>query len=150
MAGFSITSANAIIVLTIPNLYTTPQQLIGFSADDIYDIDQQQAAETMMGADGRLSAGYVFAEKKQRFNFSPGSPSVSIFETLKTAENQIREKYWIAGLTTLTSVGVKYKMVNGVMSVYSPMPQAGRVLKTRVFEITWERIEPSPASATAY
>ena len=150
MAGFTITSANAVIVLTIPNLYTTPQQLIGFAADDIYDIDQQQAAETMMGADGHLSAGFVFAEKKQRFSFSPGSPSVQIFEALKTAEGAIREKYWINGLTTLTSVGTKYNMVNGVMSVYSPMPNAGRVLKTRVFEITWEHVFPSPASATAY
>ncbi|MGA1801484.1 phage tail fiber protein [Rhizobium sp. HT1-10] len=63
----SITSANAIITLTIPGLFNTPVQLQGFSADNIYESEVQEIAETSMGVDGKLSAGYVFNPINQTF-----------------------------------------------------------------------------------
>ena len=40
----SITSANAVLFLGITDLFSTPQQLQQFAADDIYGIDAMQTA----------------------------------------------------------------------------------------------------------
>ena len=37
----TLTSANADITLAIPGIFTSPQQILGFSADNIYEIINQ-------------------------------------------------------------------------------------------------------------
>jgi hypothetical protein len=64
MAG-SITAANAIFQLYIPAVFSAPQQLQGFAADDIFDTENQELVQTQMGVDGLLSGGFVFIETKQ-------------------------------------------------------------------------------------
>ena len=56
----SITSANAIFLLSISGLYSVPQQLQGFAADDIFDVSGVSPGEVMMGVDGKLSGGFVY------------------------------------------------------------------------------------------
>ena len=50
----TLTAANSVILLTIPSLFPVAQQLQGFSAEDVFDTDQLDTAETMMGVDGKL------------------------------------------------------------------------------------------------
>ena len=61
MAG-TITGSSAIVMLSIPGLFTQPQQLQGFDMDDVFDTDQIASVETKMGVDGRLSGGFVALE----------------------------------------------------------------------------------------
>ena len=56
MAG-TITGASAVIMLSVPGLFSTPQQLQGFATDDIFDTAAIASAETLMGVDGNLSGG---------------------------------------------------------------------------------------------
>ena len=149
MAG-SITSVNAVLMLTVPGVYSTPQQLQNFSADDIYDFDQQAVAQTEMGVDGQLAGGLVFTEKKQKIYLMADSASILIFEGWKQAQDTLRDVYIATMTTTLTSVSRKYTQSGGFLTMYSPAPNAKRVLQQRVFEITWESVVAAPTSATAF
>ena len=81
----SITSANAIIMLTIPDLFPAPQQLQGFAADDVYGVNDLKSAEVLMGVDGKLSGGFVFVPIEWSISFQADSPSLDIFDQWWTA-----------------------------------------------------------------
>ena len=55
----TITSANAQVMLNVPGVFPTPVQLAGFAADDAFTQDAYDVAETRMGVDGVLSAGFT-------------------------------------------------------------------------------------------
>lgn len=140
----SITSANAVLLLSITDLFSTPQQLQQFAADDIYDIDAQQTAETAMGVDGYLAAGFVWSEVKQKITLQADSPSNVIFEQWNEAQKAVQDIYRANGSVTLKSVNRKYTMINGVLTSYPPASSGKRVLQARTYEITWQRINPAP------
>ena len=55
----TITAANSVLLLSVASLFDVPQRIQGFSADNITNTDNLNNAETLMGVDGRLSAGWV-------------------------------------------------------------------------------------------
>lgn len=139
----SITSANAVLVISVANLFPTPVQLQQFAADDIYTIDPLPAAEVVMGVDGRLSAGFVYAPVVQGISLQADSASNVLFDTWWAAERQARDKFFATGTITLTSIGRKYAMTQGALTTYPAIPDGARVLRPRKFHITWESIIPA-------
>jgi len=139
----SITSANAVLLLGIADIYSTPQQLQQFAADDIYGITALQAAETAMGVDGYLAAGFVWSPVVQKITLQADSPSNVIFETWYEFQKTAQDIYRASGSVTLKSVNRKYSMTNGVLTNYAPAPDGKKVLQARTYEITWERINPA-------
>lgn len=144
----SITSANAVLLLSVPPLFSAPQQLQGFSTDDITDVDPIQAVEAMMGVDGVLSGGFVYAEIKQKITLQADSPSNQIFETWWKSQRMITDVYFATATLLLPSVNKKYAFNNGLLSIYPPVPSAKRVLQPRTYEITWESVTPSANAST--
>lgn len=142
----SITSANAVFMLSIPSLYVVPQQLQGFSADDIFSTDPLESAEVSMGVDGHLAAGFVYVPIKQNIMLMADSASNDIFDNWWTAQQQIKDLYFANALVTLTSISKKYTMTRGVLTTFPPLPDAGKTLKMRRFGITWESVAPSLAA----
>ena len=61
----TITSANVVFTLSVPLLLPVPQRIQGFAVDDIFDMDDVDATDTMMGVDGILSGGMIYAPKMQ-------------------------------------------------------------------------------------
>jgi hypothetical protein len=145
----SITSANAVLTIAIPNLFNSPQQLIGFAADDVYTTDVQPASEVLMGVDGILSAGYVFAPVIQHYALQADSPSVLLFETWYTSEQGIADVYFANGEIVLPAINRKWTMQVGALRDYPPMPDAQRTLRPRRFTIVWQRIVPQPILVSA-
>ncbi len=139
----SITSANSIVMISIASVYTTPQQLQGFAADDIFSTDTMEIAETMMGVDGRLSAGYVFVPVKWSISLQADSPSNAIFDNWRAAQVSAGDVYFASATVNLPSLGKTYDLVNGVLTSYPPIPDAGKTLKPRKFGLTWESVTPA-------
>ena len=54
-----ITSANAKLILTCEELYPSGVELQMFSTNQAWNADALQVAETRMGVDGHMAAGYV-------------------------------------------------------------------------------------------
>lgn len=55
----TITSANAILILTVEELYPSGVQIEKFASDDAFSSDNVTIAEVRMGVDGQLAAGYT-------------------------------------------------------------------------------------------
>lgn len=140
----SLTAANSTILLGITNLFSTPQQLYGFAADDIFDVDQVKRAETLMGVDGILSGGFAWEEVKQTFSLQADSPSCSIFDQWQQAEIAISDVYPAFATVILPGISTKFSCTNGFLLTASPMPKAKTLLQPRQFVISWNNVSPAP------
>lgn len=140
MANATLTVANSVIMLVIPNLFPAPQQLQGYSADDVFTTEPVDSVETQMGLDGKLSAGWVPTPKRQTFVLQADSPSVLMFDAVQQSQEQIKDAYVIEGVITLPSLGRFFTCNRGFMTNYTALPDARRTLQARRFQITWESI----------
>lgn len=140
----SITSANAVLMLSVPPLFPIPQQIQGFATDDIYDIPQIKSVEVLMGVDGVLSAGFVYVQIVQTITLQADSASNSFFDTWWTQMQAAQDAYAANGLIRLPSIATKFAQTNGYLTGYKPAPAAKKVLQPRTYEVTWESIAPAP------
>lgn len=143
MAGNgTITAANSKLYIAVPGLFPIPQQIQGFAADDIYDFEDVDNVELMMGVDVHLAAGWIPKEVVQTITLMADSVSNAFFEAWYRAEQTAREKYPCSGTVTLPSIGTSYSQNRGFMSGYTPAPAGKKVLQPRKFKITWESVLP--------
>lgn len=142
-----ITSANAVLQLTVLGLFPIPVQLQGFAADDIYDSDDVDAADTIMGADGKLSGGVVLAMIAQNIRFQADSPSIPIIDAWYQGQRAAIAVFGAQMNVSLTAVNTSYQCFNGILRRWKLLPDAKRVLQPRVARIEWESIIPIPIGA---
>lgn len=141
----NITAANSVYILNIPNVLLAPVQLQGFAADDIFDTTPVEAAETLMGVDGILSAGFVFVPVEQGISLQADSASNAAFDAWWTQEQANKTKYPASGQIRLPAIGTKWALTNGYLVTYPIIPNAGRTLKPRKFMIRWQSAFPQAA-----
>lgn len=140
----TITSANAVLMLSQAILFPVPVQLQGFAADDVFNVDQIKSVEVLMGVDGVLSGGFVFSEIMQNIMLQADSASNLFFDTVWTQMQAAQDTYPLTGLISLPSVSTKFTMRNGFLTGYKPVPDAKKILQPRTHQITWGRIAPAP------
>jgi len=139
-----ITSANAVILISVPLLLPVPQQLQGFAADDIFDMDDVDATDVVMGVDGILSGGVVFTPKPQNYSLQADSPSISFFDAWYAGQQSAVAAFAAQGTVTFTSVGKSFACATGFLTRYKPMPDAKKTLQPQKFRITWQSVIPTP------
>lgn len=139
-----ITSANAVFTISVPTLLPVPQQLQGFAADDIFDADDVDAGDIVMGADGILSGGMVFAPKPMNIALQADSPSIAFFDAWYNGEQAAIAKFTAQATVTFTSIGTSYSLITGFLSRYKPMADAKKILQPRKFRIVWQSTAPAP------
>lgn len=144
MASPSITSVNAIYLLTISGLYTAPQQLQEFAADDIFDTGSINPTEVSMGADGVLSGGRVNVAIQQNITLQANSASNTLFDAWYAAQVADGDVYIANGIVRLKSVGKSYALTRGFLTSYAPMADAKKTLQPRRYQITWQSMIPAP------
>ena len=138
----SITSANAIYTLSVTTLFPSPIQLQGFSAEDIFTTGPLASAETLMGLDGVLSGGFVYAPVVQNISLQADSGSNDIFDQWWAQQQNAKDVYTASGVVILQAIGKKWVMTNGFLTSYPPIPDAARTLRPRRFAITWNAVSP--------
>jgi len=139
----SITSANAVIMLAVPGVFNAPTPLQQFSAEDIFTNDAIQAAETAMGVDGFLAAGFVFNPVTWSVSLMADSPSNDFFDQWYQANRKAVDVYRCNGSVWLPSLGKKYDMQRGALTTYRVMPDAAKTLRSRTFGIIWQAVSPA-------
>jgi hypothetical protein len=143
----SITAADAVVVLQVTGISLAPTQIQGFGTDDVFDVPAIQSAETMMGVDGILSAGFVFVEIPWNFTLQADSLSNLFFDTWWTQMQASKATFSASGTIIVPATSTKYNLVNGFLKSYKPAPDAKKVLQARKFGITWNSILPAPTGA---
>jgi hypothetical protein len=139
-----LTAANAVITITQATLFPTPQQLQGFSADDVTDMDPVKILEHLMGVDGVLSFGFVWVPRMQNITLQGDSDSCSVFDTISTQQEAGNTAYPLTGLIILPAIPLQFTCINGALETYNPMPPVRRIIQPRKFGIVWNKVIPQP------
>ena len=121
-----ITSANAVVAMEAEGLFSI--NLENFSADSSFTSDTVQAAETRMGVDGHMAAGFTPAIKTVTINLEAGSPSAEFMGLLKQAQETNLKTYKIQMVISIPSIGKRYSYSNGVLQSYKDLPDGQNVL----------------------
>lgn len=139
----TITAANSVFLLAVAGVFPVAQQLQGYAADAAFSFDSVEPAETVMGVDGKLSAGFVPFPTIQSISIMPDSDSLSIFETWLAAMKTAREVFFADATIILPAIGRKYAMSHGVLTAAKTAPDVKKVLQAVEYKITWESVAPA-------
>lgn len=140
----TISSANASVVLTVSAVFPTGQLLSGFAADDAFTQAAYEVAETRMGVDGILSAGYTPTEKPFAITFNPDSPSILVFDTWGLAEAAAKEKFVAGMVIAMPSIGKAFNFNVGWLKNFKAVPDAKKVLEPQTYSFGWQDIIATP------
>ena len=114
--NFDLTSANAVVILSVDELYPNGVQIQGFSTDSSFAVDDATIAEARMGVDGKLSAGYTPAPRTVTITLEANSPSLPILSNIVEASQVTRKPF-------------KCQMyANGVLQTGHTIPDGKKVL----------------------
>lgn len=142
----SLTASNAVIALSQPILFPVPQQLQGFSADEVTDMEPAKILEHVMGVDGVLSFGFIWTERMQMITLQADSLSNNFFDVINTQQEAAQDVYPLNGVIILPAINRLLTLVNGGLETYKPLAQAQKILRPRQYRIVWGRVIPGPAS----
>ena len=144
MNGGLITSADAILVLSIAGLYPDPQQIQGFATEEAFDFGDVELVETMLGVDGNLSAGWVPVTFTQSITLQADSDSNELFEQWQLAQAQAQTPFIATGTVILPSTKKQYSLTKGFFKGFNPVPSAKKVLQPRKYSILWNKVTAAP------
>lgn len=136
----TITSADSIFALTVTNLFPSAQTLEGYAADAMFALGDTEMAVSVRGADGKLSAGFVFGEYLQTITIMPDSPSRELFETWQLTSLTSKAVFRCNATIILPAISRKFTLTNGVLQRVKAIPDAQRVLQAMTFQINWESV----------
>ena len=140
----NLTSANSALTLQIAGLFPVPQSIQGYAVDDAFAIDSVKKVETLMGVDGKLSAGYTPAPKIIHISLQADSPSNQIFDAWDAAQEAGLEPLACNITISAPSLGAKYILTKGFFTDLSPMPDAKKIFQPRKYSITFEAMSKAP------
>lgn len=144
MADRSITSADSTFVLSSADFALAATILEGYAADAAFAMDNADTAETMLGVDGKLSAGWIPRSYNQTITLQADSKSRALFDALVTAQDATRNVFRLNGVINLPGNQYSYNLTRGVLKNYTAMPTAQKVLQPLTFVIEWERVLAVP------
>ena len=135
-----ITGANAVYMLTIAELFPSPNQLQGFAADDAFMTEELEVGNPVMCLDGQLLGGIVLMPIHQTITLQTDSPSNAMFDGWWQANLQAQTQYLAGGTIAFPSIDQSWSMNNGILVRVTPMPTAKKLLLPRRFTIAWASV----------
>lgn len=138
-----ITSANAKLILTCEELYPSGVELQMFSTNQSWNADTLQVAETRMGVDGHMAAGYVPNIKTVTIQLEASSPSRRYMQTIQKAMIANQRIYKVSLIAIIPSIGEQVIWSEGVMQNGAVTSTAARVMEPTVWTFHFEKYERS-------
>ena len=144
MTRKTITSANAVILMTIPML-PIPVELKQFSSDDMINMDEIVLSESRMGVDGIKSSGYVPSIKTVHITFEANSPSIDIFNIWVNAMIVAREVFETTAFTvSLPGLKKTFLFTNGSLKNAKLLPDLKKTAQPVTYTLEFESITSVP------
>lgn len=143
-APLNTTSADAKFFLTASGIFPAPIQLQGFQPDNMWNSDAVDNAETQIGADGKMSAGWVPSIKVYTIFLQAGSTSQDVFDLIYATETTQRAKLSLGGILLLPSQNKAYSFNKGVLKNMQILPNAAKIVQGRSYVTHWESITVAP------
>jgi len=142
----TITSANSQVIFNCPDLGFNDIPIQGYAADDAFTQGAFDIAETRMGVDGVLSAGYTPSAKPFDIMLQPDSPSLEVFLELKANIEANNETYPCAFTVVLPSTGQTFTLSNGWLKNMQGMPSGKKVLDPVPIKFEFQDIFYAPTA----
>lgn len=143
MAIGNITDADAVVVLTVDELYPAGVQMQGFSTDTAWTAGDSQIAEARMGVDGRLSAGYTPQPRTITISLEASSPSLEVMRNIVENSRVNKGVYTCHMQITIPAQGKEYNLTNGVLQTAHDLSDGKKVLDPSSFTFLFEGCESS-------
>lgn len=140
----TLTSANSKITLTVPGLGLLPFTLQGYTADAMFAFDPVETGETTMGADGKMSAGFVPTINPQNITLQADSSSRSFFDAWDGGEKLAKEKFFAQGVVDLPGLGQSFVLTKGALKRVTRVPPGGKIMGPATYTIDWADVQPTP------
>lgn len=144
MAERTITSADSTFVISSADFALAATILEGYAADAAFAMDNADTAETSLGVDGKLSAGWVPRSYNQTITLQADSSSRALIDLLVTGQDAARTVFRLNGVITLPGNQYTYSLSRGVLKNYTAVPTAQRTLQPMTFVIEWEKVIAVP------
>ena len=135
----NITSANAVAVLVVEDLYPVGIILENFTTDQAEDGDEHEYAQTRMGVDGGLAAGFVPNPWNVTVSLEACSPSLKVMQDLAQAMQTNRRTYEVQLIITILSLEQVHTYRKGVLVSGKDMPGLKRTLDPTSWRFTFAK-----------
>ncbi len=140
----TITSANASLTLSVPDVFPVPIPIEGFATDDAFDTENVAPTETLMGVDGLLSGGYTPYPVKLKIVLQADSPSSIFLDQWRQAMDAAKEAYTANATIVAPSIGKIFTFMGGFLTGDMPTPQGKKVFQPQTYEITFQSVSAAP------
>ena len=140
----TITAANSTFSISVAGLFPVPQLLDGYAVDDAFTAETVSNVETLIGVDGKKSAGFVFSLFPLSITLQADSPSNLLFETIAAQQIANKEVFTLTGVIIIPGISRTFALVNGSLKTNSPFPAVKRTLQSRVWSTDWQSILGAP------
>lgn len=141
MKNRNITSANAVMVMKVEKLYPQGVRLEQFSTDAMVTQSDETFAETRMGVDGQMVAGYVDQVKTLTVTLEPSSPSIEAMDSLIRAMRTNRSVYEVTMVISVPAVGKVYTYSNGVLKTGKLLADIQQTLAPLQYTFDFESVK---------
>lgn len=136
-----ITSADATLILTCEELYPNGVQIEGFSTDQIIGGEDITIAETRMGVDGRLSAGYTPTAKNVTISLEASSPSLEVMQNIYQYMESTKSQPECSLTLTIPSRNQTVSYTQGCMTRARPVPDVKKLLDPTTWGFSFAKIK---------
>lgn len=140
----NLNTANSALSIAVATLFPTPVRIAGYAADDAFMAGEVESAETYMGVDGILSAGYTPYPIEFDITLQADSASNSFFDAWIAGQAQAMEVYEASATILIQGTGALYQLSRGFLKSPSVMPEAKKVLQPRKFKIIFNTLSLAP------
>lgn len=141
MQNRNITAANAVMVMKVEQLFPQGVRLEQFSTDAMVSQGDETFAETRMGVDGQMVAGYIDMIKTLTVTMEPSSPSIQYMDTLIKAMRTNRTVYTVTMVVTLPAVGKVFTFSNGVLKTGKLLADVQQTLAPIQYTFDFESVK---------
>jgi hypothetical protein len=130
-------------VITVEELYPRGIQVERFAADSAISVENAQVAETRMGVDGKMVAGYVPGIKTVTIDLEANSPTAKALNEVVGAMEQNVKPYQCELVVDVPSQGTVYTFKKGVIQTAGQMPAVKKILDPTQWVFHFETMERS-------
>lgn len=139
--NFNITSTNAELVLTASGVFPGGLILEMFGTDQAANVDAVDIAETRMGVDAKMVAGYIPAIHVVTITLEASSPSRFALSTLWEAMAANKTIYQCGLVCTLPSISERLTWSKGVLKNGTVVPPVQKTLGPTTWVFHFEKLE---------
>jgi hypothetical protein len=139
--NLDITSANCKLVLTVEELFPSGIDLQQFATDQSFSQDTSQVAETRMGVDGKMVAGYTPNIKIVTVMLEASSPSYRALAQVYKASETTKKIYPCTLVAKSPSLNLTWKWSTGVLYSGTIVPAGQQVFGPTTWVFHFQDLE---------